>query len=271
MESILEDINSVIGITGCFICDSEGQLLASALPDLFDETILSIVGRTMTQTIAGLTTARRRKISDIDLVYDQGRLIAKNLGEGCLCILCVRHINVPLLNLTINVATKKLRVKTAKEKAPESTEAAPDGLPEILQAMSDFIEQLTEELGDRGFGRESLLKIIEYRLTKLRASYPFLQSVSIVEGRVDLSQLPSESLEAREVGEALGALIRGICYSARGILGPEEAEAKYSRVYEPFYRQNKVVFESLGLGGALERAVTEDLSLPLAGVDLSLD
>jgi len=66
-------------------------------------------------------------------------------------------------------------------------------------------------------------------------------------------------------------LIRGICYSARGILGPEEAEAKYRRVYDPFYRQNKVVFESLGLGEALGRAATEEPSLPLAGVDLSLD
>ena len=54
-------------------------------------------------------------------------------------------------------------------------------------------------------------------------------------------------------------------------MGPEEAEAKYRRVYDAFYHQNKVVFESLGLGEALERAATEEPSLPLAGVDLSLD
>ena len=270
MEDILKDINAVVGVTGSFVCNGEGQVLASALSDLLDETILSTVGRTMAQTMAGLATARRRKIGDIDLVYDQGRLIAKSLGEGCLCILCVRHINVPLLNLTANVAAKKLGARIAK-KEPERTEAAPGGLPDALRAMSDFIEQLMEELGDEGLGPDDLLKVVEYRLAKLRASYPFLQSVSIVEGKVDLSSLPSESLDAREVGEALGALIRGISYSARGILGPEEAEAKYRRVYNPFYRQNKVVFESLGLGQTLEKAITEDPPLPLAGVDLRLN
>jgi predicted regulator of Ras-like GTPase activity (Roadblock/LC7/MglB family) len=271
MEDILKDINAVVGVTGSFVCNGEGQVSASALPNLFDETILSTVGRTMAQTMAGLATARRRKIGDIDLIYDQGRLIAKNLGEGCLCILCVRHINVPLLNLTANVAAKKLKAQIAKKKEPKRTEATPGGLPDALGAMSDFIEQLMQELGDRGFGRENLLKIIEYRLAKLRASYPFLQSISIVEGKVDFSSLSSEFLDAKEVGEALGTLIRGICYSTRGILGPKEAEAKYRQVYNPFYRQNKGVFESLGLGQTLEKAATEEPTLPLAGVDLSLD
>jgi hypothetical protein len=137
--------------------------------------------------------------------------------------------------------------------------------------MSDFIEQLMEELGDRGFGRKDLLKVIEYRLTKLKASHPVLQSVNITEGKVDLSALSSESLDAKEIGGSLGTLIRGICYSARGILGPEEAKAKYRRIYDPFYRQNKVAFESLGLGQTLEKAATEEPLLPLAGVDLSLD
>jgi predicted regulator of Ras-like GTPase activity (Roadblock/LC7/MglB family) len=271
MENILKDINAVVGVTGCFVCNGEGQVMASALPDLFDETILSIVGRTMAQTMAGLAAARRRKIGDIDLLYNQGRFIAKNLREGCLCILCVRNINVPLLNLTADVAAKKLKTKITKEKEPERTEAVPAGLPGALQAMSDFIEQLMEELEDRGLGREGLLKIVKYRLAKLEASYPFLQSVTTVEDRVDLSPLPSETLDARKVGEALGALIRGLCYSVRGVLGPEEAEAKYRRVYDPFYRQNKAVFESLGLGESLERAAIEELSLPLGGVDLSLD
>jgi predicted regulator of Ras-like GTPase activity (Roadblock/LC7/MglB family) len=271
VERMLNDINAVVGVTGCFVCNDEGQVLASALPALFDEAILSTVSRTITQTIAGLATTRRRKVGDIDLVYSQGRFIAKNLGEGCLCILCVRNINVPLLNLTANLAARKLREKMAEgEKEPERTEAAPVGL-EALRGMSDFIEQLMEELGDRGFGRDDLLKIIEYRLTKLKASYPFLRYVSIVEDKVDLAPLLLESLDAGEVGEALGTLIRGICYSAKGILGSEETKARYRRVYHPFYQQNEAVFESLGLGQALEKAAAEEPPLPLAGVDLRLD
>ncbi|HID64154.1 MAG TPA: hypothetical protein EYP49_15655 [Anaerolineae bacterium] len=122
--------------------------MASALPDLFDETILSNVGRIMTQTMAGLATARRRKVGDIDLLYREGRVVVKNLREGCLCILCVRHINVPLLNLTANVATRKLmeRLKTpslaeTKVKAPSRAK-----VPSDLTVDETFFAQMEHEL-----------------------------------------------------------------------------------------------------------------------------
>jgi predicted regulator of Ras-like GTPase activity (Roadblock/LC7/MglB family) len=111
METILKDINAVVGVTGSFVCDDEGHIMARLMPDIFDENLLSPVARTIAQTIAGLKVARRRKVGDVDLLYDQGRLIVKSLEEGCLCILCVKRINVPLLNLTANLAAKKLEEK----------------------------------------------------------------------------------------------------------------------------------------------------------------
>ena len=149
MEYILKDINAVSGVTGCFVCNSEGQVLASALPNLFDETILSTVGRTMAQTMVGLAIARRRKIVDIDLVYDQGRLIAKNLREGCLCILCLRNINMPLLNLTANVAAKKLAAKLKGGGKPSSRREAkaPTGPPVDAAFLGQLEQELAREIG----------------------------------------------------------------------------------------------------------------------------
>ena len=108
MEEILNDINNVVGVSGCFVCDSEGQVLASALPGLFDNSILLGVGRIITQTLSGLSIARRRRAADMDLIFTEGRFVVKNLGAICLCILCTRNINVPLLNLTANSAGRKL-------------------------------------------------------------------------------------------------------------------------------------------------------------------
>ena len=108
MEDYLRDVNAVVGVMGSFVCDGEGRVLASALPDVFDDAILSTVGRTISHTIAGLSSARRRKARDFDLLYTEGRVIVKPLREGCLCILCVRDINVPLLNLTANATARKL-------------------------------------------------------------------------------------------------------------------------------------------------------------------
>ncbi len=116
METILKDINAVVGVTGSFICDGEGQIVAKLMPNIFDDNLLSPVGRTVAQTIAGLKIAQRCRIGDIDLVYDEGRVIVKSIDEGCLCILCVKRVNAPLLNLTVNVAAKKLEEKFREPK-----------------------------------------------------------------------------------------------------------------------------------------------------------
>jgi predicted regulator of Ras-like GTPase activity (Roadblock/LC7/MglB family) len=114
METVLKDIKAVVGVTGSFVCDDDGQIVARLLPDTLNQKLLLPAARTIAQTIAGLKIAQRRKVGDIDLLYDQGRLIIKDLGESYLCILCVQRINVPLLNLTANVAAKKLS-KMVKE------------------------------------------------------------------------------------------------------------------------------------------------------------
>jgi predicted regulator of Ras-like GTPase activity (Roadblock/LC7/MglB family) len=127
MENALQDVNAVVGVSGSFVCDGEGQVLASALPGIFDETMLSNAGRTVAQTIAGLELTRRRKVGDLDLVYRGGRLVVKNLRVGYLCILCVPQINVPLLNLTANVAARKLagQIKASQTGPVEMEKPAP--------------------------------------------------------------------------------------------------------------------------------------------------
>ena len=130
MEGILQDVNAVVGVTGSFVTASDGEMLARVLPDVFDDAVLSPVARTMAQTVAGLHTARRRKVGDIDLLYGDSRLVVKGLGSahGVLCILCVRRINVPLLNLTADVAVGKLRQRSkemGQRGAPAAAPAAP--------------------------------------------------------------------------------------------------------------------------------------------------
>jgi predicted regulator of Ras-like GTPase activity (Roadblock/LC7/MglB family) len=108
MQDILNDMSAAVGVTGCFVCDPDGRVLASTLPASFDSEIVSAVGKTISQTTAGLVTARRRKIHELDLLFSAGRLIVRPLRGGSLCLLCSRNINVPLLNLTANVVTRKL-------------------------------------------------------------------------------------------------------------------------------------------------------------------
>ncbi len=132
MDGILKDVNALVGVTGSFVCDNQGRIVARALPENFDTPSLETVGRTVSQTCAGLEATRRRKMGDLGMLFGQGQIIAKNVGEGFLCILCVRRVNVPLLNLTANVAAKKihdmLKAAAAGEKK-EPAAAAKAGTP----------------------------------------------------------------------------------------------------------------------------------------------
>ena len=147
MESILKDINAVVGVTGCFVCDSQGKVLASVLPGVFDGEVVSSASRTAMQTVLGLQTTRRRRVNDLDLLYREGRIIVKSLGEGCLCILCVRNINVPLLNLTANLAVRKL-TKRLKALSPAETKVKAPGpaIPPELTVDGTFFAQIEHEL-----------------------------------------------------------------------------------------------------------------------------
>jgi len=139
MENILKDINAVVGVMGSFVCDDDGQVLARLLPDILDEASLSPVGRTMAQTVTGLRLARRRKVNSVDLVYREGRLVVKNLRGGCLCILCTPTINFPLLNLTANVAARKVAKQIrANQAAPVEGSAPSDLKTRPLQSVPDY-------------------------------------------------------------------------------------------------------------------------------------
>ncbi len=146
MEKYLKNINAVVGVTGSFVCNEDGEVLASALPGIFDDAILSAVGRTAAQTIAGLQIVRKRKAGDIDLVYREGRFVIKNLRGACLCILCGPRMNVPLLNLTANVAARRLSEKLkAREKAV--SRQAPSGPLVDTAFFSRMKHELTKEMG----------------------------------------------------------------------------------------------------------------------------
>jgi predicted regulator of Ras-like GTPase activity (Roadblock/LC7/MglB family) len=203
MESILKEINAVVGVTGSFVCNSEGQVMASAPPDLFDETILSIVGRTMAQTIVGLATARRRKISDIDLAYDQSRLITKNLGEGCLCLFCVRHINVSLLNLTVNVAAKRLTTMV-KERAEMAVKKAA-----VREAWAAHALGLNDEVRSiLSAAREQGVVLQATGDTAIRLGCPSADRMapSFSDNILDLAGQASQSTQIAHILEGLGYL-----------------------------------------------------------------
>ncbi len=138
MDAILKEINAMSGVQGSFVCDEEGRTLARALPEIYDDEMLAQAGRVAAQTTTGLWMAKQRPVGEIDLLFSGGRLIIKGLDSACLCILCTPRLNLPLLNMTANVAVKKL------QKAISATRLRPETPP-----RRERLKQVAEEiLGD---------------------------------------------------------------------------------------------------------------------------
>lgn len=125
MEAILKDINAVVGVIGSFVCLPDETIAAQAMPARYTHEQLELAARVAMQAFQALDAAGQ-PIADADLLFGGGRVIFKNLCSGVLVIFCARNINLPLLNLASNTATKKLNIKLA---APTSTIPAASQTP----------------------------------------------------------------------------------------------------------------------------------------------
>ncbi len=152
MQELLGEIDGVVGVRGSFVCNPEGEILATTLKREVDPGTITALGRTLNRTLEGLRLARRRKVQELDLVFEKGRLVVKNLPEGCLVIESVPNINVPLLNMTVNLVVRKLS-QSAKSpvRAPAPAAAAAPTQVGVGQEVIDRLRSIARtHLGDEG-------------------------------------------------------------------------------------------------------------------------
>jgi hypothetical protein len=188
MEDLLNEVNAVIGVTGSFVGDRKGRILARALPSVYDDHSLEIVARTMMQTFTGLETARRRKVGDIDMLFREGRLIMKPFNEGCLGIVCVPRFNVALLNLTANVTLRKIH-EELKQQAAAQAEAlaapAAAAAPAVPVRVNSPREAAALALVQAARERKLLLRVMGDTAVRLRcptaSTFPATEDDEIIE------------------------------------------------------------------------------------------
>ncbi len=148
MESVLQEIDRVMGVTGSLVSDGQGGLLASTLPAGYDVSALGEVSRTLAKTIEALETTGRRKVSEMGLVYHSGRLVVRNLKTGHLAVLCLPNTNVPLLNLTVNAVSRRLASKLGEQHSVVREQPADASLSEaadgIVAAYPDIVSLVGE-------------------------------------------------------------------------------------------------------------------------------
>jgi predicted regulator of Ras-like GTPase activity (Roadblock/LC7/MglB family) len=106
MDKGLADINAVAGVRGCITCDNRGGVIASVTPTGLDLATLNNIGRQVTLILAALETAGQA-MSELDFTYEGVRLVARDLGNAVLVVLCEPQVEIAMLRLTLNVMTAR--------------------------------------------------------------------------------------------------------------------------------------------------------------------
>jgi predicted regulator of Ras-like GTPase activity (Roadblock/LC7/MglB family) len=119
MISVLQQINTVPGVMGSFICDDEGRLTERAFPPLYDTSMLEEAA----SAIADGALALEGPTGGADLIdfrYLEGRVVVKTMAASYLFLLCAKEVNLQLLSMSLNVAAKRLeKLMSAPKAEPE--------------------------------------------------------------------------------------------------------------------------------------------------------
>ena len=112
MQDILRHINSVEGVMGSAVFSEKGSVLSHTFPPLIDAESLKRAANLTIECVHGLQIAQT--LETIDLRYAEGRILFRAFSGAILCLLCAKSINLQVLNITLNLAVKKLAVLLPK-------------------------------------------------------------------------------------------------------------------------------------------------------------
>lgn len=115
MQKGLARLVGVAGVGGCFVCDHGGEVLESSNPAPLATATMHMIGRQVAQTHVALESAGYAA-QYIEFVYDSWRLLARDLGNAQLFILCEPGVNMSLVRLTADVVATGWRADKGVQK-----------------------------------------------------------------------------------------------------------------------------------------------------------
>ena len=106
MKEKLQEINSLRGVWGYFICDNTGKILEREMPVVFMKH-LAMMGKEVTQVV-GLLESLRKSPENLDLLFEDGRVMITSLRNCTLVIFCDPNVDITMLRSKVNVLISEI-------------------------------------------------------------------------------------------------------------------------------------------------------------------
>jgi hypothetical protein len=160
MDSLLQEINMLPGVLGCFVYNDKQQIAGNKMPPIFKENSIRSIGNLLTRTVQ-MANMAQLNFTGIEIKYNESLLLANPLAGGALLIIiCEPSINQSLVKMTTGMLTKDLEAsmsmgstpatRAARQKTPATNNSpAPKQAPkdaEISAELAPILEQVKEAL-----------------------------------------------------------------------------------------------------------------------------
>jgi hypothetical protein len=162
MRQLLEQINTLPGVVGSFVRSEAGEVLAHAFPPLFDVAIFQEAANALADIVSGPSGSVGPDL--IDIRFAESRILVRQLPAAHLLLLCSKDVNLQVLNISLNVALKKLEkligeAAVVAEPAPVADVAANAAVTSDADGLFLEVGSLVPAEANKGFEQLGMVAI----------------------------------------------------------------------------------------------------------------
>jgi len=162
MDSLLQEINMLPSVLGCFVYNGEQQIAGSKMPPIFKENNINAIGSLLSRIIQ-MGSVAELNFTDIEIKYNESLIVITPMAKGSLLvIICEPSANKSLINMTTGMLSRDIEAAMAQgitgtigsspasaspqAQAPPPQEAPPPKEAEIDAELAPVLEQVKDAL-----------------------------------------------------------------------------------------------------------------------------
>lgn len=102
MEKGIKQFGAIGRVGGAFVCDNRGEVIVSSSPAVLATVTMNTIGREVGRAFFALEAAHRAA-RRLDFRFDAWRLLAQDIGDAVLFVVCEPDVDMALVRMTADV------------------------------------------------------------------------------------------------------------------------------------------------------------------------
>ena len=135
----LANLSKTPGVLGSCLCNKNGRVLTSVMPDIFDPDSVSKAGRAAAEALTALETFDDGTW-ELDFVFEQYFCVVRPAGEHLILLLCEHTVSMPVLKLSINVVVNRISEASPEELVFPPLKPEPEKITHKMPEGDDYLD-----------------------------------------------------------------------------------------------------------------------------------